>query len=586
MATKKDFLENLNKYVDIEQFEKLTNDEYREKYDVLKDFFDTNNLYRRLGLKTNNQGQTVIRLKGEIGTIRTWIRQYIRNQQNDLNTCLEIPLDYITKQGMVVFLYFLFCDNDMLREDVDYQEFYEFLAETFYADTNPGELYDPSRMSEFWKEKTLIMFFVLKWRKKSTDLCRYLSEYETARGDLSAIIEDGNMQMTVGDFLARVDEMCMAVDANHQNEEVVYYTRNSVEIAQKHILNINQLNGEEMLPMPNENENFIEFCKNNEQYKGLIQYSLNTYARRNWYLYRIIQQIVRVQLKQLQQYDLLDDVLKVISRRGITARQRFVEGTFRLWFFSVPISNKRTTLKDGETIEEYLLNECYMNFHDIYLYYELVFDDITYHAYERGKDDGDQYVADMCAGFVPRCIARGLQDEKIIQIAQENDMDVNGEDIRRIRDEMLARNQRVIADDINPNDRGYAPRPGELDHDSSFYSFLKGKKVVSRELLLTFVLYALMYYNSEQDANVLQVSDLDYVYNHIIINSRFDPDKEKEDSIFNQTFKKVFKYLTENIQDNYAVKKDCIGFEFTNMEIAYLEKGKTLFKTIFEGGNL
>ena len=643
---KKQFVEKLSKYIDLDEFVKLN----RDSFSSLKKFFDEHRIFEKMGHK-HNAVTGMSRFENLLSDCSKYLDAQKNNESilKELEKTIDMPKTSSDINNYVVFYYFIFRENNLIKPDADNETLFQFLANTYGY-----KMYH----SYFVKKEEFILFCALRWKSNIKQFSKFLSEEWCCDsiGDLEAIIESDS-EITVGKFIERINELCTPMDT----ELNVRSTRNSVAQASENIELIRQDN----IGAPEDDESFISFCNHHPEYAQILRTIQNTEPRRRWYLYRILQKIIIKQIeyinstcrnvKEMTEVLNVKGVLKatmanpfvVLEVSGDNKQQEKANLVFNYLFFfgldyaecnrkltkakeaenkndfnlatkiilefyeemgenvykinSEMIGKLRTYYKEKQLddelrkiidkiltayeekikekdLQDFILNNCYMRIGDIAYIFEVVFDDKALHQ----DNEQEVRIARLTDDWVRRCIVRGMNDSKILEIANENQVMISNKIVDQARIDAtrmyLKEHCEQVLDSNGDKGHGFGIRtdsePGQL-----FKKVLVGEANVSKEMLLSFVLLAKAY-------SVNAELSWDYIRFHILENARFDRNAEDGTS-FN-----IFFALTKNALDeddeleNLLKRADYLSEKACDMELSYLEKGIAPFAVMFSGGDL
>ena len=552
-----DFLKKLEKYVDLTMLSQLST----ESVEKLTNYFNDNNIYEKMNLL-----HATVTYRGKIGLIQKACKEYtVYKEQGTISAALKeeliIPERITYKYDSVIFMYFLLYENNLIIKEADNEALFKTLSDVYELE------YEDSIFKDL---QSFALFCVLIWKQGVGEFCKYLDQIadETPLyGDLENILKT-KQTLTVGQFID-----------SFRNEN----------------------NG---IPKPAE---FIEFCQSHEDYKKIMDMILNTQSRRRWYLYRIIQKIVLKQINDIaRECETVDQAVSLTQRKRTCETQMInplvivdEKGLLRfneLYFFEC--SNEYDTGFTSK--EDWLKRNCTMCFDKICYIFEIMLDEKSLHVPDSEVETKNRLAIARIFGkgingWIERCLARGFSDDDIIKIAfdhgliklpKKKDEKVLKEkkaDLKKQIDEMRKKLYERYNDLVDKRDtkdlvHGFGVRANEGLGDV-FWKILIGQVDVTRELLLSFVMIAKVYFVDLK---------LEYIQMHILENSRFDPELDVLDGTnhFNMLFYKFYMQIDDNLYSNINMRRDFLTLLAAEMEISYLKEGIAPFTAMVEGRSL
>lgn len=622
VKTKLDYVKFLEEYIDLEKLANLTEKNFLE----LKNYFDDNQVYKRLDL-----GESKIVCKKDLFDFIGVCKSYLGLGKVTEYANLDIKqkeknkeLTYSQELDRTIFFYFLLLENDIIKKNIDNEDFFSCLREIYFY--NPEDLYDTNKMHE---KKTFVLFCTLIWKKDSKMLVKYIDEFDNTRGDLLKIIESEDDIKTVGDFINRVDELA---DPDSEETKDYYDTRMSVDLAIENANTIIDLiEKKKAISMPGD-EGFIEFCKNNPEYNRILQMVLNTKQRRNWYLYRVIQFIIKEQIRQVSESskDIVEAAKRLNSYEKSNKGMRLLNASIDdeknkgykfdeyLFFennFNVEIGDtveneedeikkeeeeniedkntekkkekkkkgKRLYTEQGlresfDSINSYIMTECVLNLNEIYRIFSIVFDDTVLHAED--EEDDTVFVSDIDDSFVKRCISRGMDKEEISKIIETTGIlklkkgESYDEIIQSAIDELKNDFRKYVIDNTGGDAKFNKTK-------TYFIEFLTGEREVTYHIIMSFVLLGMTYYDGNKNKTELtKLLDVDYLKDHLAINARYSDEHFDMQKSFNKGFYELYDDFFVN-NDNMLEKMSKIAEKYEQVELGYLREGKNFFEEMF-----
>lgn len=586
-----DFLKKLEKYVDLTMLSQLST----ESVEKLTNYFNDNNIYEKMNLL-----HAKVKYRGKISLIKKACKEYtVYKERGTISTALKeeliIPERMTYKYDAVIFMYFLLYENNLIIKEADNEALFKTLSDVYELEYED---------SIFMDLQSFALFCVLIWKQGVGELCIYLDQIADELplyGDLENILKT-KQTLTVGNFIDRIDELCMAFDTENNIRETRQSVANAIASEYKILDSFRNENNGISKPV-----GFIEFCQSHEDYKKIMDMILNTQSRRRWYLYRIIQKIVLKQINDIaHECETVDQVVSLTQRKRICETQMInpivivdEKGQLRfneLYFFEC--SNDYDT--DFTSKEDWLKRNCTMCFDKICYIFEIMLDEKSLHVPDSEVETENRLAIARIFGkgingWIERCLARGFSDDDIIKIAidhslielpkkiDEKKLKEKKEDLKKQIDEMRIKLYERYNDLVDKRDtkdlvHGFGVRANEGLGDV-FWKILIGQVDVTRELLLSFVMIAKVYFVDLK---------LEYIQMHILENSRFDPELDVLDGTnhFNMLFYKFYMQIDDNLYSNINMRRDFLTLLAAEMEISYLKEGIAPFTAMVEGRSL
>ena len=240
-----DFLKELEKYVDLTMLSQLST----ESVEKLTNYFNDNNIYEKMNLL-----HATVTYRGKIGLIQKACKEYmVYKEQGTISAALKeeliIPERMTYKYDAVIYMYFLLNENNLIIKEADNEALFKSLSDVYELE------YEDSIFKDL---QSFALFCVLRWKQGVGEFCKYLDQIADDTplyGDLENILKT-KQTLTVGKFIDRIDELCMAFDTENNIRETRQSVANAIASEYKILDSFRNENNGISKPA-----GFIEFCQ-------------------------------------------------------------------------------------------------------------------------------------------------------------------------------------------------------------------------------------------------------------------------------------------------------------------------------------